>query len=249
MAMNHAARHPGHPAEPILQSTVARWDLDRIVEGFRAEAGEEAGEEAATAAKAFLTEGTPETFAAFGQLCAPACSPDPNFPAESDIQAMSRMVPNPGLTMSFMSTARFDLTARLSLVQCPALVLAGARDPITPLSTAREIVDGLPGRPPGGVRTLGPPHPGHRERPVLPAAALLHHRLTSPEQRRHVGGGQGDRTGMARPGHEPALNATAYIVEIGIPGDHDDHPPASSRPPGPRPCPRRRHLRLQRAGR
>lgn len=54
------------------------------------------------------------------------------------------MVPNPGLTMSFMSTARFDLTARLALVQCPALVLAGARDPITPLSTAQEIVDGLP---------------------------------------------------------------------------------------------------------
>ncbi|MFI7451851.1 alpha/beta fold hydrolase [Nonomuraea sp. NPDC049714] len=141
VAMNYASRHPDHPAKLILQSTVARWDLDRIVEGFRVEAGEEA----ATAAKAFLTEGTPETFAAFGQLCAPAYSPDPNFPSESDIQAMARIIPNPGLTMSFMSTARFDLTALLAAIQCPALVMAGTRDPITPLSTAREIVDGLPG--------------------------------------------------------------------------------------------------------
>ncbi|MEV5501320.1 alpha/beta hydrolase [Nonomuraea fuscirosea] len=33
---------------------------------------------------------------------------------------------------------------RLARVQCPALVMAGARDPITPLSTAKEIVHGLP---------------------------------------------------------------------------------------------------------
>ncbi|SEH01125.1 alpha/beta hydrolase fold [Nonomuraea solani] len=50
VAMNYAARHPGHPAKLILQSTVARWDRDLIVEGFRAEGGEEA----AMAAKALL---------------------------------------------------------------------------------------------------------------------------------------------------------------------------------------------------
>ncbi|MFD0471920.1 alpha/beta fold hydrolase [Nonomuraea thailandensis] len=58
---------------------------------------------------------------------------------------MARMIPNPGLTMSFMSTARFDLTARLASVGCPALVVAGSRDPITPLGAATEIVHGLPG--------------------------------------------------------------------------------------------------------
>lgn len=140
VAMSYASRHPGHAAGLILQSTVARWDLDRVVEGFRADAGEEA----ATAAKAFLTEGTPETFAAFGRLCAPAYSPDPDFPAQSDIEAMARIVTNPGLTMSFMSTARFDLVPSLAAIRCPALVVAGSRDPITPLSAAREIADGLP---------------------------------------------------------------------------------------------------------
>ncbi|WP_049564078.1 alpha/beta fold hydrolase [Nonomuraea sp. SBT364] len=141
VAMSYASRHPGHPGKLILQSTVARWDVDRIVEGFRAEAGEEA----ALAAKAFLTEGTPETFAAFGRLCAPAYSPDPAFPSESDIQAMARMVPNPELTMSFMSGARFDLRERLAAIHCPTLVVAGSRDPITPLATAEEIAAGVPG--------------------------------------------------------------------------------------------------------
>jgi pimeloyl-ACP methyl ester carboxylesterase len=140
VAMSYATRHPGHAGKLILQSTVARWDLDRIVEGFRAEAGEEE----ATAAKAFLTEGTPQTFAAFGQLCAPAYSPDPAFPSESDIQSMARMTPNPELTMSFMSSARFDLLPALAGVDCPALVVAGSRDPITPLSSAEEIAAALP---------------------------------------------------------------------------------------------------------
>ncbi|MEV0612587.1 alpha/beta hydrolase [Nonomuraea sp. NPDC050404] len=139
VAMNYATRHPGHAAKLILQSTVARWDLDRIVEGFRAEAGDEA----AMAAKAFLAEGKPWTFVDFGRVCAPAYCPAP--PAESDVQVMSRIVPNPELTMSFMSTARFDLTPALASVQCPALVAAGTRDPITPLSAAQEIADCLPG--------------------------------------------------------------------------------------------------------
>ena len=140
VAMSYAARHPGHPAKLILQSTVARWDVERIVEGFRVEAGEEA----AMAAKAFLSEGTPETFEAFGRLCAPAYSPEPSFPSPAMIEAMSRMVHNPALTMSFMSGARFDLRPGLAAVRCPTLVVAGARDPITPPASATEIMAALP---------------------------------------------------------------------------------------------------------
>ncbi|TDD21918.1 alpha/beta fold hydrolase [Nonomuraea diastatica] len=140
VAMHYAARHPDHPAKLILQSTMARMDVDQVVEGFRAEAGEAA----ALAAKAFLTEGTPETFAEFGRLCAPSYSPEPAFPSPEDIQAMMRMIPNPELTMSFMSRERFDLRGELENVRCPALVAAGARDPITPLTSAREIMTGLP---------------------------------------------------------------------------------------------------------
>jgi proline iminopeptidase len=37
-----------------------------------------------------------------------------------------------------------DFRPALARVACPTLVLAGARDPITPLACAREIADALP---------------------------------------------------------------------------------------------------------
>ncbi len=58
-------------------------------------------------------------------------------------------------------------------------------------------------RPPGGVRPLGPLHPGHRGQPVLPPAALLHHRLTSPERQRHVGGGKATEPVWRAPAMNP----------------------------------------------
>ena len=39
--MLYAARHPGHPGALVLQSTFARFDLDRIVEEFRRAGGDE----------------------------------------------------------------------------------------------------------------------------------------------------------------------------------------------------------------
>ncbi|MEV0611880.1 alpha/beta hydrolase [Nonomuraea sp. NPDC050404] len=140
VAMNYASRYPDHPAKLILQSTVARWDRDLIVESFRAEGGEEA----AMAAKALLTEGTMEAFAAYGRHCAPLYSPGPSFPSAADIQMMSRMIPNIGLTLSFLSGRPFDLRPALAAVRCPTLILAGSRDPITPLASAQEIADSLP---------------------------------------------------------------------------------------------------------
>jgi pimeloyl-ACP methyl ester carboxylesterase len=35
IAMLYGARHPGHASGLILQSTIARFDLDRLVEAFR----------------------------------------------------------------------------------------------------------------------------------------------------------------------------------------------------------------------
>ena len=44
VAMLYAARHPGHAGGLVLQSTSARFDLDRLVEGFRRHAGDEVAE-------------------------------------------------------------------------------------------------------------------------------------------------------------------------------------------------------------
>lgn len=44
MAMLYGTRHPGHAAALILQSTMARFDLARLVGGFRRVAGPEVAE-------------------------------------------------------------------------------------------------------------------------------------------------------------------------------------------------------------
>ena len=44
VAMLYAARHAGHPGALVLQSTFARFDLDRIVEEFRVRGGDEIAE-------------------------------------------------------------------------------------------------------------------------------------------------------------------------------------------------------------
>jgi hypothetical protein len=48
--MAHAVRHPGHARALVLQSTHARFDLGRIVEGFHRAGGDEV---AATAAQVY----------------------------------------------------------------------------------------------------------------------------------------------------------------------------------------------------
>src|SRR5919109_3693063 len=50
VAMVYAARHPGHARALVLQSTFARFDLSRIVEGFRRAGGDDV---AATAERAY----------------------------------------------------------------------------------------------------------------------------------------------------------------------------------------------------
>lgn len=135
VALSYARRHPDHAAKLILQSTAARWDLDRVVDGFK----REGGDEAAIAAKTFFTEGTPEAGLAYGQHCFPAYSPDP-----LDMAAFGRVVRNDDLTRDFLVGLSMDLRAGLDAVRCPTLVLGGARDPIAPLSAAEEIVASFP---------------------------------------------------------------------------------------------------------
>ena len=43
VALVYAARHPGHPGALVLQSTLARFDLGRIVEEFRRVGGRRGG--------------------------------------------------------------------------------------------------------------------------------------------------------------------------------------------------------------
>src|SRR5439155_20695123 len=114
----------------------SRWDLDRTVEGFR----REGGEQAAAAARAHFTNRSEETLAAFLTHCWPAYSPAPLDPAMA-----TRPIMNIDLMNAFFHDLEFDFNDSLKVVTCPTLVLAGAHDPITPRSAAEEIVAALTG--------------------------------------------------------------------------------------------------------
>jgi pimeloyl-ACP methyl ester carboxylesterase len=134
VALLYAARHPDHPGGLVLQSTMARFDLDRLTEGFRRVGGERV---AALARREYT--GDPVTddewadvFAAFG----------PQVPTA---EALARRTKNLALSRVGMDLMRsLDLRDALGGVRCPALVCVGDLDPVTPVGAAGEICAGLP---------------------------------------------------------------------------------------------------------
>lgn len=134
VAMLYAARHPGHPGGLILQSTFARFDLPRLVEGFRRQAGDEIAE---LARRDY--DGNPVTdeewarvFAAFG----------PHVP---NAEELARRVRNPELGLPGMELLRrLDVVDQLARITCPTLVCVGELDAPAPVEASQEIVDALP---------------------------------------------------------------------------------------------------------
>ncbi|HEY7173419.1 MAG TPA: alpha/beta hydrolase, partial [Micromonosporaceae bacterium] len=133
VAMLYGARHPEHPGALILQSTMARFDLDRLVEGFRAAGGDEV---AALARRDYGGDEISDAewarvFATFG----------PHVP---DAEALARRVGNPDLGEHGMALLRaLNVVGDLNTVTCPTLVCVGDRDAVTPVSASDEIVAGL----------------------------------------------------------------------------------------------------------
>jgi pimeloyl-ACP methyl ester carboxylesterase len=118
----------------ILQSTMARFDLARLVDGFRAVAGDRVAELARReySGDPVTDPEWAEVFAAFG-------------PRVPDADTLARRVRNPdigGYGMELM--VKLDVRDQLARVTCPALVCVGDLDPVTPVDAAREIVDALP---------------------------------------------------------------------------------------------------------
>lgn len=134
IAMLYGARHPAHPAALILQSTMARFDLARLVEGFRRIAGDEV---AALAERDYSgTAVSPiewdRVFAAFG-------------PRVPDAAALARRIRNAELAEHGMNCLRqCDVAAELARIRCPTLVCVGELDPVTPVAAAEEIAAALP---------------------------------------------------------------------------------------------------------
>jgi proline iminopeptidase len=134
IAALYAARHPSHPAGLILQSTMARFDLSRLVDGFRQVAGDEVARlaERDYGGDPVTTEEWARVFAAFG----------PHVPSPDEL---ARRIQHPELADVGMDLLRdLDIVSRLGNIACPTLVCVGALDPVTPPAAAREIAAALP---------------------------------------------------------------------------------------------------------
>ena len=134
VAMAYAARHPAHPAAVILQSAMARFDLERLVAGFRAAAGDEVAELARRdyGGEPVGVDEWSRVFAAFG-------------PVVPDADTLARRIRNPEVGERGMDLMRrLDMRDSLARVTCPTLVCVGDLDPVTPVAAAREILDALP---------------------------------------------------------------------------------------------------------
>jgi proline iminopeptidase len=128
------ARHPAVAGALILQSTMARFHLDRLTEGFRRQGGDEiaalarldySGQREVTDAE------WARVYAAFG-------------PRVPDAATLARRIRNPAVAERGMDLMRrLDLRDQLPRITCPTLIGVGELDPVTPLEAAQEIVAGL----------------------------------------------------------------------------------------------------------
>lgn len=133
VAMLYGARHPGHAGALVLQSTMARFDLERLVDGFRRVAGDEVAD---LARRDYSGDDVTDAewarvFAAFG-------------PAVPSPDELARRLGNPDLGVPGMRVFReLDVVADLARITCPTLVCVGQVDPVTPEAASREIAGAL----------------------------------------------------------------------------------------------------------
>jgi pimeloyl-ACP methyl ester carboxylesterase len=129
----YGARHPGHAAGLIVHGGFARFDIPRLVEGFRLVAGDEVAgiAERRYRGEDVLAEEWARVYAAFG----------PYKPTDEE---SARWPKNVELNPIGMDRIReVDIVDELRDVDVPTLVLVGELDPVTPLPASEEIVGAL----------------------------------------------------------------------------------------------------------
>jgi len=130
----YGARHPGHAGSLILQSTMARFDADRLAEGFRRVGGDEVSALARQdfGVAAVTAEEWARCYAVFG----------PNVPDDAQL---ARRIQSPDVGLRGMDLMReLDVLDQLARIDQPTLVCVGEVDPVTPVEASREIVEALP---------------------------------------------------------------------------------------------------------
>jgi proline iminopeptidase len=144
VAIAYATRHPEHPGKVIFSSTAAQGQahVERSIELFRQFGGDEVGEMARHA----LTVGydSPEFVAKWVATAMPHYGRN----RISDPDVPKRAVQTARVLMHFLGPGgeglSFDMLADLDKIQCPALVLGGEDDPITPIESQEDIASAIP---------------------------------------------------------------------------------------------------------
>ncbi len=137
VAQRYLGRHPEHAGKVVLSSTVARWDLDAVLDRFELLGGAEARE----IARAFWAEPNRANREAYLRVCGPLYTQTPGNLFES-----VEMVRTNDL-FAFWNDGEhktFDLRGDLAKSQCPVLVLGGEHDPVCPIVGSEEIAAHLP---------------------------------------------------------------------------------------------------------
>ena len=151
VAMSYATRHPEHPAKLVLSSTAAKMRQDRQLDMFEKLGGEEVRQ----VARRFFDDPGPDTMGEFERKCLPVYNRIPMGP-----EFTARSVTNFDLTAEFFKHEgkTFDLLPALAKIKCPTLIMAGDRDPITPLADSKDIAAAIPA---GRARLEIFPNAGH----------------------------------------------------------------------------------------
>ena len=136
VALVYVARHPDRPGALVLSSTMARFDLSRLVEDMRRVGGDDV---AAVVARVYGGDSesvTREEWAPCWELFGPWVIGD---------EERARTVVNSDLNAPGLTLMRgFDVRDRLAGVTCPTLICAGELDPMTTVAVHQEIADALP---------------------------------------------------------------------------------------------------------
>lgn len=163
VAQSVASRHPDLPSKLILASTACRSVFERKYDAFEAIAGMEARR----VAERFWGGGIADDATVLDDWvthCLPFYNSTPQDP-----EARRRTIKRETTERRFFARGgerwRMDYRAELAKIRCPTLVLAGDRDPVTPLSDAGEIAAHLPKTLVQFEPVANAGHGTHRDRP------------------------------------------------------------------------------------
>lgn len=138
VALDYAARHPGHAGALVLGAPVARVLPERSIPVYERLGGAEAGE----VARRYYADPDGQAFADFVRVCFPLLS---RYPFTSDVIVRADWRPEVLIHWMRGEAKQIDLRDRLGAVEAPALVIAGEDDAWAPLESAREVAEHLRG--------------------------------------------------------------------------------------------------------